>query len=352
MREASSRGRGAVLVALLALALVLSAGGAAAQLAVPVLCYHGFTEHADSARGLTEPYARFEEMMRFLARRGFRSAFPDEIARGTADPKRSVVITFDDGPREQLRAAEIMERHGFRGIFFVIPAGSPRSAHLRMTPADLARLVRAGHRVAPHGYRHQSLVLSGAETAASVARSDSVLRAQLPPGHPIPDFAFPFGHYGEEIAQAVGERYRYLHTVNPGYWDGRAPLIPRMLLASDLPLEFFQRYVTGGRSYRPWVSLIGPDGQMGDTVRFHLPRRLPRGELAVLAISADAAGTMYNVHPLAENAAVAGDTLVVNLRGHLKRYFPANRRVLSYALVMRTARGVRYLSPGYTQWFS
>lgn len=334
------------------LGLLAWAGAASAQMAVPVLCYHGFTEHPESARGLTEPYARFEEMMRFLARRGFRSAFPDEIQRGEADPRRSVVITFDDGPRDQLRAAQIMEHYGFRGIFFVIPAASPRSAHLRMTEADMDRLARAGHRIAPHGYRHQSLVMSGAETAASLTRSDSVLRGVLPVGHPLPDFAFPFGHYVEEIAQAVGGRYRYLHTVNPGYWDGRSPLLPRMLLASQVPLEFFQRYAVGGRDYRPVAALIGPDGQTGDTVRFRVYGRMPKGELAVLAITADAAGQMYNVHPLADNSTLAGDTLVVNLRGHMTRYFPPDRRVISYALVMRTGRGVRYVTPGYIQWFT
>lgn len=336
---------------LFVLALIGWTPAARAQMAVPVLTYHAFTEHADSARGLTEPYARFVEMMRFLKRRGFRSAFPDEIERGEADPRRSVVITFDDGPRDQLRAAEIMERYGFRGIFFVIPA-SPRSAHLRMTQADMERLARAGHRVAPHGYRHQSLVLSGAETAAALTRSDSLVRANLPAGHPLPDFAFPFGHYGEEIAAAMAGRYRYLHTVNPGYWDGRSPLVPRMLLSSDVPLEFFQRYVTGGRDYRPVATRIGPDGQTGDTVRFRVAGRLPEGELAVLAITADAAGRMYNVHPLADNVAVAGDTLVVDMRGHMTRYFPPDRRVISFALVTRTARGMRYVSPGYIQWMN
>ncbi|HEX7239960.1 MAG TPA: polysaccharide deacetylase family protein, partial [Longimicrobiaceae bacterium] len=269
--------------------------------------------------------------------------------RGGADARRSVVLTFDDGGRDQLRAAEIMERHGFRGIFFVIPAVGSVSPG-RMTPEDVRRLARAGHRVAVHGYRHRSMVDSGAETAASVARSAGVLRERLPERHPMHDFAFPFGHYTEEIAEAVGERYRYLHTVNPGYWDGRSPLVPRMLLAGEVPLAFYQEYLLGAGGYRPPAALLGPDGASGDVLRFRLAGALPEGEIAMLSISADREGRMYSVHPLGDAARVEGDTLVVELREHLRRHFPPERRVVSYALVTRTPAGIRYLTPGYSQW--
>lgn len=333
---------------LLLLALLLSAAPARAQ--VPVLAYHGFAAEPGGRGSLTESYARFEEMLRFLAQHGLRSAFPDQIGRGEADPRRSVVLTFDDGARDHVRAAEIMERYGFRGIFFVIPARVAENDERHLSARDLRRLARAGHRVAVHGYRHRSLVGSGSETAASVARSGGILRAHLPEGHPIHDFAFPFGHYSEEIVEAAGERYRYLHTVNPGYWDGSARLVPRMLLAADVPLAFYQAYVLGGSLYHPAAALLGADGASGDTVRFRLGRALPPGELAMLAISADREGTMYNVHPLGENAWVRGSTLTVDLRAHLARHFPPERRVISYALVTRTAAGIHYLTPGYSHW--
>lgn len=338
-------------VVTLLLALHAAAAPALAQRAVPVLAYHGFAEETEGHGRLTESYDRFEEMLRFLASHGFRSAFPDEIRRGDADPRRSVVLTFDDGLRDQLRAAEMMERHGFRGIFFVIPATRAADRGLRMSADEMRRLARAGHRVAVHGYRHRSLPGSGSETAASLVRSPGVLRDRLPGDHPIDDFAFPFGHYTEEIVEAVGERYPYLHTVNPGYWDGRSPLVPRMLLASDVPLEFYREYVLGGGRYRPAAVLLGADGATGDTLRFRVRKRaLPEGEVAMLAISADREGTMYNVHPLGDNARLVGDTLVVDLRAHLERHFPPERRVVSYALVTRTPAGLRYLTPGYSHW--
>lgn len=332
------------------LLVLLLAGALPAGAQVPVLAYHGFAAEPEGRGSLTESYARFEQMLRFLADHDLRSAFPDEIGRGEADPSRSVILTFDDGLREHLRAAEILERYGFRGIFFVIPARVADNDERHLSAGDLRRLARAGHRIAVHGYRHRSLVTSGSETAASIVRSGDLLRARLPRGHPIHDFAFPFGHYSDEIVEAAGERYRYLHTVNPGYWDGTSPLVPRMLLANDVPLSFYQAYVRGGSHYRPAAALIGADGSSGDTLRFHLSRTLPEGELGMLAISADREGTLYNLHPLGENARVAGRVITVDLRAHLARHYPLERRVISYALVTRTPAGVRYLTPGYSHW--
>src|SRR5829696_6236898 len=89
---------------------------------VPVLAWHNFKEQVGPEDGtLTESYAAFEEMIEFLAENGFRSAFPEEVRPRADGSARQVILTFDDGTKGQLRAAEILERHGFRGIFFNNP---------------------------------------------------------------------------------------------------------------------------------------------------------------------------------------------------------------------------------------
>lgn len=325
-------------------------GVGAAQPAVPVLCYHGFTDgdHPDGG-ALTESYERFEAMLRFLAENGFESVFPDEVRSGTV-PERAVILTFDDGVRDQLRAAEMMERYGFRGIFFVIPARLEAGDERYMTPEDARRLARAGHRVAPHGYAHRSMPGSGDETAASLIRSRPLLHETMGPGYPLHDFAFPFGHYGDAIVDAMSPGFRFLHTVNPGYWDGVSPLIPRMLLARDVPLDFYKAYLLGADDYRPVARLIDRDGGTGDQVEFEISGRAPEGGWAMLAISADRSGRMYAIHPLGESARVSGDTLTLDLRAHMERHYPPDRRAISFALVREVDDRVRYLTPGYLFW--
>lgn len=316
---------------------------------VPVLAWHNFKDVVTPRDGeLTESFAAFEEMIVFLKQNGFRSVFPEQARPGAG---RQVILTFDDGRKEQVRAAEILERHGMRGIFFVIPtraaSGDPRFMDLD----DLERLARAGHRVAAHGYEHRSLPGSGTEVAASLVRSMRMLgeRAQPTAKH---DFAFPFGHYTDQIAEAVGESYRYLHTVNPGYWDGASPLLPRMLIMSNVAdPELFRRYVLAGETYRPMLEPITPDGAVAGQIAFRARGPVPRG-LELFAITADASERSYVKHPLGEMARVAGDTVWVDLAAYMARHYPPGRAVISYALVTGEGGEMRYASPGVLNWIS
>ncbi|MBW3569748.1 MAG: polysaccharide deacetylase family protein [Gemmatimonadetes bacterium] len=318
---------------------------------VPVLAWHNFADQATPEYGtLTETFAAFEEMIAFLAENGFRSVFPEEVRLGADGGARQVILTFDDGPRSQLRAAEILERYGFRGIFFVIPTRAAGGDERFMDAAELERLSRAGHRVAAHGYEHRSLPGSGTEVAASLVRSMRLLGegAQPTAGH---DFAFPFGHYTAEIAEALAGSYRYLHTVNPGYWDGASPLLPRMLIMSGVDPALFREYVLAGERYRPTLEPLTPDGAVAGRVAFRAHGPVP-DDLELFAITADASGRSYVSNPLRELARVAGDTVWVDLAGYMARHYPPGRAVISYALVTREGGEMRYASPGRMNWIA
>ena len=314
---------------------------------VPVLAWHNFADSLTGRGGnLTETYAAFEQMVAFLAQNGFRSVFPEEVRRGGGG--RQVILTFDDGMRSQLRAAEILERHGFRGIFFVIPTRAGAGDDRYLDADDLERLSRAGHRVAAHGWQHRSLPGSGTEVAASLARATRLLGpgAQRSARY---DFAFPFGHYTAEIAEALAGGYRYLHTVNPGYWDGASALLPRMLIMSDVDPALFREYVLAGAHYRPTLRPLTADGEVAGQVAFLARGPVPRG-LELFAITADAANNNYVSRPLGEDLRIAGDTVWVDLAGYMARHYPPGRAVISYALMRRENGVLRYASPGMLNW--
>lgn len=334
------------------LALCRGASPAASQDApeggIPVLAWHRFADRPGREAGsLTESYAGFEEMLAFLGREGFRSVFPEEARPGAG---RQVILTFDDGPVESLRAAEMLERHGFRGIFFVIPGRTREDADGYLTPAEAERLARAGHRVAAHGYDHRSMAGSGEEVAASVARSRRELGAKTAGLASPLDFAFPFGHYTPEVARRLRGSFRFLHTVNPGYWDGRSALLPRMLVMSGVDPELYRAYVLGGADYRPRLEPLTPDGAVAGRVAFRVRGGpLPAG-VELFAVSADAEGRSYVGHPLGEDLEVRGDTAWVELAAHMRRFYAPERSAIAYALVTREGGEVRYLSPGVQNW--
>jgi peptidoglycan/xylan/chitin deacetylase (PgdA/CDA1 family) len=340
----------------LLLALLLAAGCATAPppsaprvrpTAVPVLTWHNLKDRlAEGDGSMTESYAGFESMLRFLRENGFRSVFPE--AAGTSGG-RPVILTFDDGHRESaLGAAALLERYGFRGIFFVIPNRTRPEPGSFLSAGDVVRLARAGHRVAPHGYDHRSMASSVTEVAATLARSARMTgeSARTPPL----DFAFPFGHYLPEVAEAVGQRFRYLHTVNPGYWDGRSALLPRMLIMPAVDPALFRAYVLGAADYRPFLEPLFANGAVAETISFTARGAPVPDSIQIFAISADAEGRSYTIRPLGENLRIHGDTVTVSLSAHVRRHHGPDRDAISYALVTRRGGHLRYLTPGVLNW--
>lgn len=317
---------------------------------IPVLTWHAFADSLTGRGGnLTETYTRFEEMLRFLRDNGFRSVFPEEVRPGD-DRRRLVVLTFDDGPRDHLRAAELLERYGFRGIFFVIPTRMRPEAVQNLTPDEVRRLARGGHRISAHGFDHRSLAGSGTEVAGSLDRSRGIIASVTDAAAAEADFAFPFGHYTTEVAQSLSGRFRYLHSVDPGYWDGRSALVPRILVMNDIDLAFFQDYVRGGAGTAPtWEPLFSSGGGRGQ-VAFRVPGGAVPEDVELFAISPDVEGRSYAGHPLGENLRVRGDTAWVDLAAHMRRWYPPDRVAVSYALVTRNDGRIRYLTPGLLHW--
>jgi peptidoglycan/xylan/chitin deacetylase (PgdA/CDA1 family) len=70
---------------------------------------------------------------------------PDPAAR-----RREVALTFDDGPDPELtpRILELLDRHHAKASFFCV--GQKATAH----PAIVREIVRRGHSVENHSYRH------------------------------------------------------------------------------------------------------------------------------------------------------------------------------------------------------
>lgn len=316
---------------------------------IPVLAWHYFVDSPAPEMGaLTDTFERLEELLVFLKQQGYRSVFPEDARPPGLGGGRQVILTFDDGREEHLRAAEILERHGFTGIFFVIPDRTVDGPDVYLTGEEVARLARAGHRIAVHGYAHRSLAESGAEALSSLSLAYETLRKASGPPSTV-EFAFPFGHYTARVAAGLAGTYRHLMTVNPGYWDGASTMVPRLLIFGDVDLDLYREYLTGAAAYAPPLRPLTPDGAVTDTVVFAIEGPLPT-TIELVAVSPDLNGRSYASHPVGDALRVEGDTLVLDLRRHRDRYFPADRNALGYALVDRSSGNLRYLTTGMLHW--
>lgn len=134
------------------------------------------------------------------------------------DDKRSIQLTFDDGPDPIItrKVMDVLERHGHRGIFFVI--GEKVEQH----PEIVREITQRGHQIGNHTYSHNPFgYLRGANwLRREIERCDSAILQAC--GMRPQYFRPPLGicpHYLRRVLQqtdkqCIGWSVRSLDTMN------------------------------------------------------------------------------------------------------------------------------------------
>lgn len=197
--------------ALIALAFVSSGHSAAGRSGpatpVPILMYHVI---ADPPAGAPYPElyvgsSDFAAQMRWLERHGYRAVTQRDVwnqwHRGTALPRKPIVISFDDGYRSVADAAlPEMRRRSWPGVLNL----TVKNLHVSGGLSDwrVRTLVAAGWELASHSLTHPDLPSLGDRALSrEVTRSRAVLRARF--GVPVDFFCYPAGRYDARVIRAV-----------------------------------------------------------------------------------------------------------------------------------------------------
>jgi peptidoglycan/xylan/chitin deacetylase (PgdA/CDA1 family) len=180
---------------------------------VPILCYHNLA--AQSKGRLTLGAPQFEQQMRYLKTEGYRvislGEFIEWMQGKQQLPKRSIVLTFDDGYRAFREFAyPILKELGFTATLFVYTdyIGAGRNA---LSWDDLKTLQAEGFDVQAHSKTHADLRRAAGETDAQYARRlQSELADPLPLfqrnlGRPIDRLAYPYGRADDDVVAKTKE---------------------------------------------------------------------------------------------------------------------------------------------------
>lgn len=122
------------------------------------------------------------------------------VFRRAPTSRAAVALTFDDGPdpRYTPRILEILDRYQARATFFIL--GTQAEAY----PDLLRDIVRRGHEVGTHGYRHVDLTKLKPETvAAELKRADDLIAAAT--GRRPRDLRPPYGFINQNVLNEAGK---------------------------------------------------------------------------------------------------------------------------------------------------
>ncbi len=198
-------------------------------LKVPILMYHYISEPPRDAdkyrRDLSVTPRSFEEQMAYLAENGFESVDLYDLSLAiTAKrelPEKPVIITFDDGYRDNFENAfPILQDHGMKATFFIITDFIDEQREGYLSWEMVEEMAGAGMRIESHSKTHPDLSTSERDYVIYEALgSQETIAAHI--GYTPRYFCYPSGRYSEETMAILNELgYWGALTTADGSWHG------------------------------------------------------------------------------------------------------------------------------------
>ncbi len=175
----------------------------------PILMYHHVDERWQEWKLSVSPQS-FARQMEFLKAHRYRvlslGEYVDLLKNKKPIPRKSVVITFDDGYDNNFTEAfPVLKKLGFPATIFIQVDGVGRKGY--MTWDDIAILLENGIEIGSHTMHHGFLPdLSDEEMREEIYESKAVLENRLQ--RPITLFSYPGGGFNEKARQ---------HVIDAGY---------------------------------------------------------------------------------------------------------------------------------------
>jgi peptidoglycan/xylan/chitin deacetylase (PgdA/CDA1 family) len=187
---------------------------------VPILMYHvvGPTPPGAALPGLYVSREDFAGQLRWLADRGYHAVTLRDVYRYWRGreplPSRPIVLSFDDGYREQFTiAAPLLEQHHWPAVLNLEYA---HLVHEDLTGPMIRRMLADGWELDSHTLTHPDLTaVDPATLRREVTRSRQLLRRRF--GVPVDFFCYPGGSFDAQVVRAVrAAGYLGATTTQPG----------------------------------------------------------------------------------------------------------------------------------------
>jgi peptidoglycan/xylan/chitin deacetylase (PgdA/CDA1 family) len=200
---------------------------------VPIFIYHSVRPHIEGEDAEQEAYdvtpELLESELKYLKDNGYTTISPDQLElliRGaTTTPAKPVILSFDDGWRNQYKYAfPLLEKYGDTATFYVFTNPIQHDLPHYMTFDMLREMDKAGMTIGSHTITHPLLsTLTPEALRKEIEGSKVTLEANL--GKPVKHFASPFGYTSATIQGIIKDAgYETGRTTYKGVYHSREDL--------------------------------------------------------------------------------------------------------------------------------
>ena len=239
-----------------------------------ILMYHMVREHISGKKfnSLRVPSDMFDKQIKYLSENGWHSfTMTEAIINRYKLPKKSVVITFDDGYRDNLiNALPILKKYDFKATIYLVNdrhnrdwsgyrksknEGAGLKDEPKLSDDEVGELIKSGLiEIGAHTVTHANLsTLGNNESHKEICKSKELIEKEF---NIICDsFAYPFGLYkNSDVSDVKNCGYTNAVTTKTGIADLKNCNlfeIPRITISGkDNFLSFKLKIKTGKRGYR------------------------------------------------------------------------------------------------------
>ena len=210
---------------------------------VPILCYHRIEDKRNDIYSVSP--AVFTSHLQILSDSGYNAILPNELydylVYNAPLPEKPFMISFDDSRKEHYTiAASELEKHNFRGVFFIMTVTNNKKNYL--STDEIEELSNRGHTIGLHSWDHvmatkytDSIIWEKQVYAPKKKLEDMT-------GKPIDYWAYPNGVYNRDAAEELNKHFK-LSFILLGKRDTVYPLqtIRRIIVPSDSPERLLRR---------------------------------------------------------------------------------------------------------------
>lgn len=200
------------------------------SLHIPVIIYHSVRPYTKGESKYQDLYDVTPELLdqelTYMEEHGYHAVLMRDVdahwRSGTPLPEKPVILSFDDGWKNQYEYAfPVLQKHQMKAVFYIFTNPiDHKNAHW-MSWDDVLTLDNAGMEIGGHSRTHPILTKISHDNAKldhEILEPKKIIEERL--GHPIISFAYPFGAKNESVEIAVARAgYQIARTTISGVWN-------------------------------------------------------------------------------------------------------------------------------------